>query len=213
LLIGLLVRNPPVLAETGARGSLLDLLRLPALWPIIPMLTLNYIIAGGLRGLWIGPYFRDVHGLDATGIGWASLVMGLAMIAGSFAFGAADRLTGSRKLPVLAGTILAGLGCVVVALVPLPLGPAVTLVAALGFLGASYPLIFAHGRAFMPAHLTGRGVTLMNLFSIGGAGVFQYASARVHAASDGSFAALFLFFGLPLLAASALYALSRDNMA
>ena len=40
----------------------------------------------------------------------------------------------------------------------------------IGLAGGSYGLLMAHARAFVPAHLTGRGVTLMNFFSIGGVG-------------------------------------------
>ena len=38
-----------------------------------------------------------------------------------------------------------------------------------------------HGRMLLPAHLTGRGVSLINLFSIGGVGVSQIVSARAFA--------------------------------
>src|SRR5690606_11123215 len=149
----------------------------------------------GVRGLWIGPYLGEVHGLDATGIGCASLAMGLAMIAGNVLFGTSDRILGSRKWPVHVGNLLAGAGCLVLAAAPgMAMGQAIALLAALGFLGASYPLVFAHGRAFLPPALTGRGVTLMNLFSIGGAGVFQYLSARVHVASGSDYVVLFAFF-------------------
>ena len=55
------------------------------------------------------------------------------------------------------------------------------------------------------------------MFGIGGAGVLQFMSGRVQrAASDGAaspeapFAALFVFFLVPLLAGLALYLFSRD---
>ena len=213
-LIAALVRNPPLVAKPQAGpGGLRAVLAIRALWPMFPLLCLNYIIAGGLRGLWIGPYLGDVQGLDASGIGWATLAMGLAMIAGNFAYGPMDRLLRSRKRPVLIGNLLAGSGCLILAAAPtMPLAAAVALIAALGFFGASFPLILAHGRAFLPPHLTGRGVTLMNLCSIGGAGLFQYASSRLHAVTGGDWTAMFLMFGLPLLAASAFYAFSRDNL-
>ena len=211
--IALAVRDPAPAAATGPRGRLADILRIRALWLIFPLLAVNYIIPGGFRGLWIGPYLRDVHGLDATGIGWVSLAMGLAMIAGNFAYGPLDRLFGTRKWVILAGNLACGSACLVLALNPgLGLSPAIALIALLGLFGASYPVIVAHARSFIPAHLTGRGVTLANLFSIGGAGVFQYASGPVHAASGGNYTVLFLFFGLPLMLGGAIYAFSRDNL-
>jgi hypothetical protein len=55
-------------------------------------------------------------------------------------------------------------------------------------------------------------VTLANMFSIGGVGLFQVISARVHAASGGDYTVLFLFFGLPLVAGCAIYLFARDNL-
>jgi hypothetical protein len=57
------------------------------------------------------------------------------------------------------------------------------LFALIGIFGASYPIVISHGRSFLPAHLTGRGVTLLNLFGMGGAGVMQFASGPVYAES------------------------------
>ena len=45
-----------------------------------------------VRGLWIGPYFADVQGAGQLEIGRVSLWMGLAMVAGNFAYGPLDRL-------------------------------------------------------------------------------------------------------------------------
>jgi hypothetical protein len=81
----------------------------------------------------------------------------------------------------------------------------------------SFPLLMAHGRAFFPPHLVGRGVTLLNLFGIGGVGVFQVISGRVYeAASIGAtpaeaFGTLFGFFALVLLVGCLAYAFSRDR--
>jgi MFS family permease len=206
-----LVRDPPRLPAAG--GSFLDLLRLPVLWPLLPLVAVNYAAAACLRGLWAGPYFRDVHGLDATGIGWATLAMGLAMIAGNFAYGPLDRVFGTRKWVALAGNLLCAAGCLTFAAFPaMPLTAAVVLMAAVGLFGSSYAMMVAHVRAFVPPHLTGRGVTLANMFSIGGVGLFQVISARVHAASGGDYTVLFLFFGLPLVAGCAIYLFARDNL-
>ena len=42
-----------------------------------------------------------------------------------------------------------------------------------------FGLLVAHGRAFLPAHLMGRGVTLINFFAIGGIGVMQFATGAL----------------------------------
>ncbi|MGR3540026.1 MAG: MFS transporter [Hasllibacter sp.] len=210
--IALTVRDPAP-AEGAERGSVLDLLRMPALWPILILMAVNYAPAAGLRGLWIGPFFEDLHG--ASLVGPATLTMGLAMIAGSLAYGPLERALGRRKPILLAGNLLGALTCLILAaLVDVPAPAAIACFAVIGFAGGSYPVMMAHGRAFMPAHLTGRGVTLMNLFSIGGAGAMQAASGPVFRAAGGApggYAPLLAFFGLALLAGCAAYLLSREG--
>lgn len=208
------VKDPPRAQhhESGARGSVLTLLAMPALWAIFPLMFANYAPAAGLRGLWAGPYLEDTFGYSATGIGWVTLAMGLAMIAGNFAYGPLDRLFHSRKWPIFAGNLM-GAACLF-ALALLPEGGAlraVVLLAGIGFFGASFPLIMAHARAFYPPHLVGRGVTLLNFFGIIGVGVLQSASGTVFAASANSYSALFLFFAIPLTIGSLLYLASRDR--
>ena len=94
---------------------------------------------------------------------------------------------------------------------------AIALCAALGFFGATFPVIIAHARAFFPPALAGRGVTLMNLFGIGGVGPFHFASGplqgSIFSASGAvsAYAALFALFGLTLLVGCAIYLFSRDS--
>lgn len=76
-------------------------------------------------------------------------------------------------------------------------------------------LLIAYGRAFFPAHLAGRGVTLLNLFGIGGAGVAQFASCPLHAATSttlSEYTAIFALFGFALVAGLATYLFSRHSM-
>ncbi|WP_149589233.1 MFS transporter [Tabrizicola flagellatus] len=216
LAILVLVRDPERLA--GARdGSLVELLRMPLLWPVLIMMTVCYAPIAGLRGLWIGPYFADVHGADQLEIGRISLWMGLAMVVGNFAYGPLDRWFPSRKLLVLLGNAamlvcLFGLWWFAAA----PPMVAVVLLVAAGFFGASFPIVLAHGRAFVPAHLTGRGVTLLNLFGIAPIGIAQIVTGRIHAATEpvtpaAPYAAVFLFFALATAIGLAVYLLSRDR--
>jgi predicted MFS family arabinose efflux permease len=171
----------------------------------------------GIRGLWVGPYFADVHGAGPGLVGTAALVMGLAMVAGNFAYGPLDRLLGTRKWVILPGNLLAA-ACLLALWAFPAAGPAaaIALLAGLGFFGSAFGVVMAHGRAFVPAHLAGRGVTLLNLFGIGGAGVMQFGSARIHAAAgsdpEGAYGAIFLFFGLTLLAGCLVYLLARDRV-
>lgn len=215
--LAVLVRDPPK-AEGAGHGSLVDLLRMRALWPVLVMMAVCYAPAAGLRGLWVGPYYAEVFGADAAAIGVATLVMGGAMVLGNFAYGPMDRVLGTRKWLIFGGNL--GVLCCLVALVAMPAaGGWVTmaLLAALGFAGASYPMVIAHGRAFFPPHLVGRGVTLLNLFGLGSVGIAQVVTGRIHAGLEGQGAVvahqgIFAFFAVVLAAGLAVYLFSQDRM-
>ncbi|SMR81873.1 Sugar phosphate permease [Aliiroseovarius halocynthiae] len=220
-LIMIAVDNPPkATAEDGAqKGSVLDLLKMPALWAIFPIMFVNYTAAAGLRGSWAGPYLRDVYGLDTTGIGWATMAIALAMVIGSFAYGPLDRVFGTRKWVIFFGNLIAvGLVFLLWAAPDAGVWRVSLTMAAIGLFAASFPLIMAHARSFYPPHLVGRGVTLLNMFGIGGVGIFQYASASVFKSAQGPdvavtapYQAVFLFFAVPGLIGCLLYLLSQDR--
>lgn len=220
LAILVLVRDPPSAEKSdGRRGSVLDLLRMPILWPLFALMFVNYAAAGGIRGLWIGPYLDDVYSASDTVIGTASLVMGLAMVIGNFVYGPMDRILGTRKWVALAGNLLGGTGCLILAAAPTAgIIQATLLMALVGFMGASFAVLIAHARSFIPAHLTGRGVTLMNLFGVGGVGVMQLITGRVFAASTGpappadAYAVTFLIYGAALFIGCAFYLFARDSV-
>jgi predicted MFS family arabinose efflux permease len=215
--IAALVRDPPK-PEGEPRGSLLDLIATPALWPILIAMFVCYAPAAGVRGLWISPYVAEVHGAALTQIGIATLVMSLAMVAGNFVYGPIDRWLGTRKIPILIGNLAVALLLFSLWLMP-PSGftGAIIIFALIGLFGASYPIVISHGRSFLPPHLTGRGVTLLNLFGMGGAGVMQFASGPVYAnLAEGSgpaeaFGPLFALFALVILIGMAAYLFARDR--
>ncbi len=183
LLLSVLVRDPARLNST-ARGSVLSLLKMPILWPIMLMMLVNYAPAAGLRGLWAGPYMADVFGADVITIGRVTFVMGVAMIFGSFLFGPLERLFGTRKWVIFAGNASGFMALVALMMMPdYSIWFGTAMLAIVGISGSTFAIIIAHAKASFPTHLTGRGVTLMNLFGIGGAGVMQFASGPVYAAA------------------------------
>lgn len=213
----ILVRDP-ARVEGEPQGTLMELLRLRVLWLIYPVIFVSYAISGAVRGLWIGPYLADTFAASTSLIGTATLCMGIAMIAGTLAYGTADRALPSRKWMILGGTAIT-LACAVL-LIALPgqnLWLSIALMCGLGFFGATYPVLIAHGRSFLPAHLIGRGVTMLNLFAIGGVGVLQFASGRVYAAAletgfaDRAYEAVFALFAVCLASGFAVYLFSRDS--
>ena len=215
-LIAALVRDPPRV-QTQAKGSLLDLLAMRKLWPIFVMMALCYAPVAAVRGLWVGPYYADVFGATPDQIGRVTLIMGLAMVAGSFAYGPLERLLKTRKWLILGGNLIALAALSGLWALPLAGGwTTVALLVVFGFAGASFPMVIAHGRAFLPAHLTGRGVTLLNLFGIGSVGVAQFITGRLSASIatppvEAPYVAIFLFFALALAGALAIYTLSEDR--
>ncbi len=142
-----------------------------------------------------------------------TLVMGLAMVAGNFAYGPLDRWLGTRKWVIFGGNLGVVLGCLGLALWPgMGLWPATLAFALIGFCGASFGIVIAHGRAFVPPHLIGRGVTLLNLFGIAGAGIAQVLTGRLHhALSPAPYPAIFIYFGATTALGLAAYLLSRDR--
>ena len=217
-LIMVLVRDPERLGGDQPTGSVAELLSIRALWFILPLFTVGYAITAAIRGLWAAPYMEEVFGADPELIGWATLAMGLAMVAGSFLVGPAVRLVGNLRRTILIQTAMLVAVMVVLWLMP-PMGPGLAMVflALIGLSGAGYPLLMAHGRSFLPPHLVGRGVTFLNMFSIGGAGILQFASRPVYrAASSGgatpaeAFSTLWLFFLVPVAIGFALYFLTPE---
>ncbi|MEX0307370.1 MAG: MFS transporter [Ruegeria sp.] len=208
----------PQKVQTEHKGSILDLLKQPALWVILPLMLVAYAPSGAIRGLWAGPYLNDVFGLSTAQIGTATLIMGAAMIAGTFAYGPLDRILGTRKWVILSGNLMGATALGLLCLwIDKGVWVSVLLLAVIGFLGASFPVIMAHGRAFVPPHLVGRGVTLLNLFGVGGVGLAQFATGRIHAASAGispaaPYTAIFGFFAVTLAIGCVIYLFSRDSV-
>lgn len=211
------VRDPEKVADEP-QGSLLELLRLRVLWLIYPLIFVSYAISGAIRGLWIGPYLADVFDAGTGLIGTATLCMGAAMIAGVFAYGPTDRIAPSRKWLMIGGTAATfACGVGLIALWNLNIWLSVALLCGIGFFGATYPVLMAHGRSFLPPHLIGRGVTMLNLCSIGGVGVFQFASGAIYARSletkfaEYAYVNVFALLTASLAVGLVIYLFSRDS--
>lgn len=187
----------------------LSIWRLPGLPRVLAMHLVGYAAAATVLGLWAGPYLADVHGLDATGRGWALAAMGVAMPIGLLAIGPLERRLGQRRHIVTAGAVLAAAMLLALALLPAaPLALAVGLLVLLVLFSAFPVLVVTEARSLFPDHLVGRGATTVNLAQVLGSallpllvgavvGLFpEVAGARPEAAYRAGFAML----GLALLA-------------
>lgn len=215
----LLIRDPVRLTSHGSRGlfsGIGDILKLRHVWPLLPITAVSYAVVLAERGLWAGPYFSSVYGLDPVARGNALLIMAAAMSAGAMAYGPLDRLLRTRKWVVFGGVLLTAICFAALALPGLPLGTATMLMGALGGFGMTYGVLMAHGRSFVPDHLLGRGITLLNVLFIGGAGVLQPLSGALMASMQDkppaqAYATLHLIFAGLLVLGLVIYAFARDN--
>jgi predicted MFS family arabinose efflux permease len=215
----LLIRDPERITGHGSRGlfsGIGQIVRIRALWPLLPITAVSYAVVLAERGLWAGPYFSSVYGLDPVARGHALLVMAAAMSMGAMAYGPLDRLLGTRKWIVFGGVAITAICFAALALPGLPLSAATALMGLIGGFGMTYGVLMAHGRSFVPDHLLGRGITLLNVLFIGGAGILQPLSGALMTRLEGSppaeaYATLHLIFAGLLVVGLAIYALARDN--
>lgn len=217
LAIGLCVRDPKVDAPSGAGlGGYLELLTSRNLSIILIMSLMCYAPVAGIRGLWTGPYLTDLFDADGLLIGKVTLWMAIAMIVGSIVYGPLDKLFNTRKWVVFGGNAIVLVVLVFLSIQPVPgLITVTTLFIVLGLCGTSYGVVMAHGRAFLPPHLVGRGVTLINACAIFGVSLMQFGSGYIVGAqhdpsSPQSYQVLFGTYAAALLAALLIYSRSKD---
>jgi predicted MFS family arabinose efflux permease len=154
----------PETAETPSQvlDGLREVLRTPG---ILAIASGGFALSAGntILGIWGGPYLNDVHGLDQIGRGQVLLFMALAGVAGHFLYGQAARLFNTLKGLVLGGAAAITAIMATLALLPAPGLGTVTLLLTLLGLACGFPTIMlAHGRALVPDHLVGRGLTAVN---------------------------------------------------
>ena len=215
----LLIRDPACITSHGSRGlfgGVGDIVKIRHLWPLLPITAVSYAVVLAERGLWAGPYFSSVFGLAPVARGNALLVMAAAMSAGAMAYGPLDRLLGTRKWVVFGGVSVTAICFAALALPGLPLTAAIIIMGLLGGFGMTYGVLMAHGRSFVPDHLLGRGITLLNVLFIGGAGVLQPLSGALmkrlaDTPPEQAYATLHLIFAGLLVASLVVYAFAQDN--
>jgi predicted MFS family arabinose efflux permease len=211
----LLLRDPPPVKHakepSGFVPGIARIMRLRELWPLLPLVVVSYSVVIAIRSLWIGPYFGEVHGFDALQRGNAALAMAIAMSIGALAYGPVERLLGSPKMTVMAGSVLTALFLLALGEVDTPT-MALVLLVGIGLTGMTYGILMAHARLFLPADLLGRGVTFVNALFIGGAGALQWISGSLvkagqaaGAAPGATYGQLFTGFGIALAMATAAY--------
>ena len=206
------VKNPDIKYESNvSSGGFWSILKSKDILLIAPIAIICYAPVAGLRGIWLGPYFEKKFEASIDEIGTIGLIMSLGMIFGTFFYGPLDRIFKTRKWVVLIGNFICLLSVAALSFLPeLSYNFAIISFALIGFFGMSFPVVVAHGRSFVPLELSGRGVTLMNLFAIGGVGVLQALSGLVFERT-GDFGAVFSVYFILILIGLVVYFWSKDN--
>ena len=131
-------------------------------------------------GLWGGPYLTHIYGYGLTERGDMLFFAVVAQIVAAFLYGPTDRIFRGYKIPVFFGSFLTGLTLLSVAwLGVLPPGWLVVWFLAIGALTAYTPVMIAHGKSLFPPHLAGRGLTILNMATMGGVFLSQTVTGFV----------------------------------
>jgi predicted MFS family arabinose efflux permease len=143
--------------------------RIEGFWPVFFLQGANYSAFAAVAGLWIGPWLAQSYGLALDQRGAMTLILAVCQIVGLFFWGASDHWFGSYRRPVLLGATFSVIALAVAALTPLPAVALPFFVGALGFCLGNSSVLTAHGKSLFPRNLMGRGLTLLNTGTMGGA--------------------------------------------
>ncbi len=206
------VKNPVKKNGTSvSTGGFWSILKSRDILLIAPIAIICYAPVAGLRGIWLGPFFEKKFEASVDEIGTIGLIMSFGMILGTFFYGPLDRIFKTRKWIVLIGNGICLLSVAALSFLPeLSYTLAIVSFTVIGFFGMSFPVVVAHGRSFVPIELSGRGVTLMNLFAIGGVGVLQTVTGLIFERTD-DFGSVFSMYFILILIGLVVYLWSNDN--
>ena len=147
--------------------------RVPSFWAVFFMQATSYSALAAVLGLWGGPWLAHVYGMDLAMRGKVLFAMVVVQIIGLFIWGPSDRWFSSYRTPGLIG----GAFCLVVVLAGAVATPspamAIPYLLLYGLVFSITPVLTAHGRSLFPPNLLGRGLTLINIGTIGGVFVQQ----------------------------------------
>ncbi|MEQ1887814.1 MAG: MFS transporter [Alphaproteobacteria bacterium] len=155
-------------------------LRNPSLPHLLILQFVGLGCAATLLGLWASPYLHDVHGLDGPARGTVLLVMAACTAAGMLFWGQMDIRFDSRKKPILLGGGVSALMLIALTVfIASDLMAVTAIFAVMGFCNGFSVIAIAHGRAIFPDHMIGRGISLLNMGGMAGAGALQYIAGVI----------------------------------
>jgi MFS family permease len=190
-------------------------------WRMVPLAFFLAGVTMGFQGLWAGPYLFQVYGLDPIAGGNILLWMAIGLAIGFLASGQLADHFGIALVTVIA-TVVFALCQFGLALHP-PLQWVMILYAIFGFTGAFNIMIVTQARQIFPLQITGKAITAINVFAIGGTfllqwgmgviiGLFPVNSAGVYPPQAYSAALLFTGIGTTLTLLWYLPMLRQDHL-
>lgn len=179
--------DPPGVVRPKSSDSLLeafaglkDVVRLRSYVYVFIMQFAGYSTFLTIFGLWAGPYLAHVYGYDLDQRGNVLFILATTHLIASAAWGPADRLFGSYKIPTAVAATVTVCSLLWLAIVGKP-SETVLIVwfVVFGFFASCTAIITAHGRSLLPPQFVGRGLTVLNLATMGGVFVVQAATGAV----------------------------------
>jgi MFS family permease len=167
--------TPPGVAWTGGQataGGFGVVFGDRRFWHMAPLSFFLAGVAMGFQGLWAGPYLFDVNGLDEIAAGNILLWMAIGLAVGFLASGRlADRF-GIALVTVIASIVFAL--CQFALILQPPVAWVLIIYTIFGFTGAFNIMVVTQARQIFPLHMTGKAVTAINVFAIGGTFLLQW---------------------------------------
>jgi MFS family permease len=160
--------------------GIVEALRTPSILQLFLMQLAAYSSFVLIVGLWGGPYLTHIYGYDLASRGEVLFLAAGGQILGSFVLGPLDRVFGNYKTPVFIGAGLTALSLAALAAFgALPVSWMIACFAGVGFFSAYTSVLIAHGKSLFPQRLVGRGMTLLNMGTMGGVFLTQTVSGFV----------------------------------
>ncbi len=160
--------------------GIVDALRTPSIVPLFLMQLAAYSSFVLIVGLWGGPYLTHIYGFGLAERGQVLFLAASAQIVGAMLWGSSDRLFGNYKTPVLLGAGLTGLALATIAVLgDAALALLVVCFVAVGLFSAYTSVLIAHGKSLFTPRLVGRGMTLLNMGTMGGVFLTQTVTGFV----------------------------------
>jgi len=166
----------PASEETTLKQVISDLkeiMKMPAMWVNGLIGCLIYLPTTAFAELWAIPYFEQAHNFTHQQSAYAVSMLFLGWGIGAPLAGWVSDHINRRKLPLVAGCILAAVLVSILLYVPLSKG---VVYALMMLLGASYSvqvIVFAIGAELCPPRASGSAIAVTNMLVMLGGAIFQ----------------------------------------